>query len=300
MSRTRDLPEKIDQLTREVASNIRPLELSDREYRIIRDTVYQRVGINLTEEKRSLIVGRLQKIVKSHGFTTFREYCAYLDEEKSGIAVDELVNRISTNHTYFYREKDHFDFFRNHALPEVIERLKQQGRNDLRVWCAASSTGEEAYTLVMLMMEHLGTSYGFWDAGILATDISARALGIAKEGIYLDEQVQRLPPSLKNTYFTKIDADRWQVIDRVKREVTFRRFNLINQEFPFKKPFDIIFCRNVMIYFDQPTRNALIDRMHRFTNPGGYFFIGHSESLGRTSPYRYILPAVYQRPGDDH
>ncbi len=272
------------------------MAISDNEFSALRDLIHKRFGINLTEQKRSLLVGRLQKLMRTRGFATFQQYVDFLKGDKSEQGLSELVDLISTNHTYFNREKDHFDYFYETALPQVVERLKQQNRRDLRIWCAGSSTGEEPYTLVMLMKEYLGSDYKNWDAGILATDISDRALTTARTAVYPQDRVEQLPANLRNKYFTPAGNGQLAVHDDIKGEATYRRLNLMNASFPFKKPFQIIFCRNVMIYFDQPTRDALVARFHRHTEPGGYLFIGHSETLGRTQTlYRYLQPALYQK-----
>jgi chemotaxis protein methyltransferase CheR len=208
----------------------------------------------------------------------------------------ELINRISTNHTFFFREKSHFDFFSRVTLPQAVERLKKRNTKDLRIWCAGCATGEEAYTLVMLLLEFFGTQYGAWDAGLLATDISTAALGTAQAGVYPAERTTLIPGDFKRKYFKKNPAGDWAVEDRLKKEIVYRRFNLMNEQFPFKKPFSAIFCRNVMIYFDQPTRDALVRRFYNHTEPGGYLFIGHAESLRRDScPYEYVEPAIYRK-----
>jgi chemotaxis protein methyltransferase CheR len=272
------------------------MEISATEFTQLRDLIHNRFGINLTEQKRSLLVGRLQKLMRSLNLATFSDYYDYLKKDKTEGALGELVDLISTNHTYFNREKEHFEFFSQVALPQVIESLRKQNRKDLRIWCAGCSTGEEPYTLLMLMMEHLGNEYSSWDAGILATDISDRALTGAKRGSYASDRVSQLPEKLWRKYFTPCGNEEMMVTDKLKKEATFRRFNLMNTTFPFKKPFQMIFCRNVMIYFDQPTRDALVNRYHRCTEPGGYLFIGHSETLGRNQTlYNYIKPALYQK-----
>jgi len=272
------------------------MAISDREFGDLRDLIHQRFGINLTEQKRSLLVGRLQKLMRTLGFGSFSQYIEYLTRDKSEQGLSELVDLISTNHTYFNREKDHFDYFSETAFPAVVENLKRQNRRDLRVWCAGSSTGEEPYTLMMLMMEYLGNDYKNWDAGLLATDISDRALSAARAGGYARDRVEQLPANLRNKYFTPAEQGHLAVKEQVKKEITYRRFNLMNTQFPFKKPFQIIFCRNVMIYFDQPTRDALVARFHKCIEPGGYLFIGHSETLGRTQTlFRYLEPALYQK-----
>lgn len=274
------------------------MPISDVEFQTIRTLVYDRFGINLTDQKRGLVVGRLQRVLKTKGLQNFSEYCKYIEQDQSGQALVELVNRISTNYTYFNRENAHFDFFVQHALPKIVQQLKLENSKDIRIWSAGCSTGEEPYYLVMLMMEYFGREYGLWDAGILATDISARVLQNALAGVYSEEQIGRVPKHLINKYFTKEKNGRFKVIDAVKKEVIYRRFNLMNKYFPFRKPFHIIFCRNVMIYFDRPTRMALVDRFFNVTAPKGYLFIGHSESLGRgETPYKYIMPAVYEKAG---
>jgi chemotaxis protein methyltransferase CheR len=271
------------------------MSITDKEFDRIRAMVYDRFGINLTDQKRSLVVGRLQKVLKQKGFISFTQFIDYCEKDTTGHAMDTLVNRISTNHTFFFREKEHFTYLTETALPNVTASLG--GERDLRVWCAACSSGEEAYALEMLIMEYLGMEYSRWDAGILATDISARVLDIAREGIYPSERVQEVPPAMKNKYFSKVDKENYQVKDRVRQEVTFRRFNLMNKQFPFRKPFHIIFCRNVMIYFDMQTRDALAQRFYDCMVPGGYLFIGHSETLRRDRcPFQYVQPAVYRRP----
>lgn len=274
------------------------MSISDQEFRDLRDLIQKRFGINLTEQKRSLLVGRLQKLMRQLNLTSFAQYYQYLLDDKTEQTLGELVDLISTNHTYFNREKDHFEYFYNVALPTIADKLRQENRRDLRIWCAGCSTGEEPYTLLMLMMEYFGNEYASWDAGILATDISDRALSIARRGTYGSDRVQQLPDNLRRKYFQPAGQGEMAVVDKVKKEATFRRFNLMNASFPFKKPFQMIFCRNVMIYFDQPTRDALVGRYHQHTEPGGYLFIGHSETLGRSqSRYKYLQPALYQKGG---
>lgn len=276
--------------------NTTMMPISDKEFESLRRLIYDRFGINLTDEKRSLLVGRLQKMIRDKKLGTFQNYYEYLKTDDSGEAVSNLINLVSTNYTYFNREKDHFDYFQQTALPAVCERLKQHNRKDLRVWCAGCSTGEEPYTLLMLMHEYLGSQYNQWDGGILATDISQQVLVKAAAGKYPADKVASLPETLQRKYFTRCKDGQMQVCDALRNEVTFRRFNLMNKTFPFKKPFQIIFCRNVMIYFDQQTRNALVQRFHQNMEPNGYFFIGHSETLGRdNSLFRYLLPAAYQK-----
>lgn len=274
------------------------MPISDQEFESMRALIYERFGINLTDQKRSLLVGRLQKLIRSQGFTNFGDYYDHLLADKTETSLSHLIDRISTNHTFFNREKAHFDFFIETALPEIAARLKARNDDDLRIWCAGCSTGEEPYMLLMLLHEYFGDRYSQWSAGILATDISDKALQVAKAGVYPPERIETLPGELCKKYFTRQADGNWKVKDALRKDATFRRFNLMNHEFPFKKRFQIIFCRNVMIYFDQPTRETLIHKFHQLTEPDGFLFVGHSESLGRNQTlYRYLQPALYQRMG---
>jgi chemotaxis protein methyltransferase CheR len=270
-------------------------EIGEAEFQKIRGLVYDHFGINLSEQKRSLVVGRLQKVLRSRGFANYREYVRWLEDDRTGEGLEELANRISTNHTFFFREKAHFEYFLNTALPEISQKRRAAGE-PIRIWCAGCSSGEEPYTLAMLMREHLNAPLDRKRALLLATDLSARALQIAMQGIYNDERLEQMPPALRNKYFRRHEAGSYVVTDEIRNAVLYRRHNLMDATYPFKHGFDAIFCRNVMIYFDRPTRDALIQKFHRHTAPGGFLFIGHSETLGRDGAlYNYIMPAAYRR-----
>jgi chemotaxis protein methyltransferase CheR len=272
------------------------ISISDQEFQLFRTFIYKNFGINLTDVKRALLVNRLQKILRREGFTTFEEYYEAIQKDKTGHGTSELIDAVSTNHTFFFREKVHFDYLMSTAFPNTVNKLLQKNEKDLRVWCAAASSGEEPYVLAMLIKEYLGAQYNQWSAGLLATDISNKALSIAVEGKYSSERVEQVPAKYKANYFEKAGAEEYRVKESLKKEVLFRRFNLMNEKFPFKKPFHIIFCRNVMIYFDHETRDELVRKLYDCTYPGGYLFIGNAETLGRTNcPYRYIAPSIYQR-----
>lgn len=270
--------------------------MSCREFDQLASLVKSRVGINLKREKEYLIVGRLQSLLTEKGLHSYGDYYDYLLKDCSGQAITELVNRITTNHTYFMREKEHFEFLKEQGLPQLTLKYGAKGERDLRVWSAGCSSGEEAYCLAMLVQEHLGNDSGEWDARILATDISSRVLDAAQKGIYKEEQLSALPARWKKLYFQRVDADRYTVNERIKQEVIFRRFNLVNRPFPFKKKFHVIFCRNVMIYFDAPTKQTLVERFCSIIDSGGYLFVGQSESLGKHPPgLQYVRPSVYRK-----
>lgn len=270
--------------------------LSNSIFKKISDIVYDRAGIKLTSKKKQLVIGRLQKIMRNKGFESYERYINYLREDINGSGILELIDRISTNYSYFYRESDHFVFLNSRILPEITETQKKLNEHDIRFWCAGCATGEESYTLMMLIMKYLGGDYSRWKGGLLATDISANSLEVARKGIYKLDKIANVPAELKNRYFRKIDHEYCAVDERVKSEIVYRRFNLMNQQFPFKKRFHVIFCRNVMIYFDEIKRRAVIDKFANYLMPGGYLFIGHSESiLGKNRNFSYVRPAVYKR-----
>ncbi|MDR2346509.1 MAG: protein-glutamate O-methyltransferase CheR [Planctomycetaceae bacterium] len=271
------------------------MQITDSEFHSIRDLVYNRFGIVLTDQKKGLVVGRLQKILKQHGFQSFKEYYDHLVADKTNAALTELANQITTNHTFFFREPEHFDFFKSDILPWMVKEHTAKRNNDLRIWCAAASSGEEPYTIIITLLEYFGIDYKNWDCGLLATDISEKALIAAKRGVYDQTRFQDVSAAVMNKYFKK-NADKYEVIDKVKNEVTISKFNLMNERLPFKKPFDCIWCRNVMIYYDAPTKHALVNRMYQHTVNGGYLLIGHSETLARDqTPWKYVKPAVYRK-----
>jgi len=272
------------------------INISGHEFELIRKLVYDRFGISLSDQKRALVVGRLNKLLRKNNLKCFQDYYDYVVNDQSGKALSDFVDKISTNHTYFFRENDHFDYLLKVVLPEIINANLKLGQKVLRVWCAASSSGEEPYTLAMLILEYLKHDVVNWDVGVLATDISLSILEVAKRGVYQEKNVSRIPEGLKNKYLEHIGKDAWQVRKQVKDLVLFRRLNLIQRDFPFKGKFHIIFARNVMIYFDEVTRKSLVERFHRYTNNGGYLFVGHSETLGRSHQlFQFVKPAVYRK-----
>jgi chemotaxis protein methyltransferase CheR len=255
-------------------------------------------GITVNENKRTLVTGRVHSMLEKHGFANHRECLDAIRRDSSGRLLSELANRISTNHTAFYREEPHFAMLRDTVLPELTGREQRRRDLDFRVWCAACATGEEAYTLLFTLMRYFGADYPRWRAGVLATDISAAALETARRGVYTGSRLEPVPRDVINQRFNRIDDETFEVKPEVRKEVTFRRLNLINAAYPFRKRFDIIFCRNVMIYFSNEIRAQLLTKMHDWLEEGGYLFIGHSESLvGSHEGFTYVAPAVYRRNG---
>jgi len=269
------------------------LTISDREYDLLTSFLKQHFGINLPDSKRYLVIARLQTALQEKGMLDFTTFLQYLANDSSGEAMEILISRLTTNHTYFMREDSHFDFVRTTILPELAKKLKDK---DLRIWSAGCSSGQEPYTLAMVIAEYFGAQKNGWDTRILATDISPRVLELAKTGIYSKEDLSHLPEKWSQRYFKAVDDERVEVLPAIKNEVIFRYYNLMKQPFTFKKKFHMIFCRNVMIYFDNPTRKQLIQAFYDATAEGGYFFVGLSESLNRHDiPYCYVRPSVYQK-----
>ncbi len=266
------------------------INITDAEFRRIVDFVYKNYGIDL-RKKRQLIEGRLSQTLKQKGFQSFDQYFSTLFNDKSGVEMNLFLNKITTNHSYFARENEHFDFLQNVALPD-LEKRKQR---ELRIWSAGCSAGQEAYNIAMTMDQYFGPRKNQWDTRILATDISTNVLEKAKLGIYPADNIKDLPPVWKNKYFKMQPNGDYQISEAMRKEVIFKVFNLMD-EIVYKKPFDIIFCRNVMIYFDAETTNKLVKRFYDATAEGGYLFIGHSESIDKDrTGYTYVRPSTYQK-----
>ncbi len=269
------------------------IAITNREYSQLATYIQANYGIYLKEEKKTLISGRLHNVLLQHGFDNFTDYYNYILSDKTGEAVRTLLNKITTNHTFFMREPNHFYYFRDSVLPILEDTLKDR---DLRIWSAGCSSGEEPYTLAMIIDEFLGKKKVWWDTKILATDISSKVLDQAIKGIYANEEIASLPVSWKLDYFKKIDNEKSILVDRIRNEVIYRKFNLMEKHFPFKRKFQVIFCRNVMIYYDNQTKCDLINKFYESLEYGGYLFIGHSETINRDeSLFKYIIPSVYRK-----
>jgi len=266
-------------------------DLTDKEFYTLRDYIKTNFGINLGIEKKSLVYSRLRAILTEKGLTDFTQYYDYLINDKTGTAVINFIDKITTNHTFFMRETDHFAYLAEKALPDIEQRFG--GERDLRLWCAGCSSGEEAYTIKIIVEEYFKGKG--WNTDILATDISTSILTKALNGRYLKENMETMPKDWLQKYFLP-EGDNYAVCDNIKKGIIFRKFNLMTPAFSFKKKFQIIFCRNVMIYFDLNTRIELVEKFGNVSETGGYFFIGHSESLNNTkSQFKYIMPAVYRK-----
>ena len=268
--------------------------ITDREFERFRSLIYQESGINLSESKRTLLVTRLSKRLRELEMDCFQAYYDRVTEEADGEEFTRMLDLISTNKTDFFREPKHFDFLRKEILPGLAA-----GRQ-IRIWSSASSTGEEPYTIAMTLYDGVQAP-AQWRFHILASDLSTRVLAKASSGVYDAERVRDLPADTLKRHFLngRGAADgRVKVKPHLSDMVTFRRINLMDDRFPIKTPLDVIFCRNVMIYFDRPTQERLVGRFHKYLKPGGYLFIGHSESLQwLNQPFKSIAPTIYRKEG---
>ncbi len=273
-------------------------DLTQKDYELFRKLVYAKSGINLGDQKMQLVRSRLGKHVRQGGFDSFRAYYHHVEQDPTGEELGKLLDAISTNTTHLFREIKHFNL-----LAEIINRWTSEKRwqtthQELRIWSAGCSSGEEPYSLAMTAHDAL-KAYPSIGLKILATDLSVQMLSRAKVGLFESHRVGTVPPQYKNRYLKKVMQDgtpHFQVVPELRRLISFARFNLMTPTFPFHHGFDVIFCRNVMIYFDRPTQQALVGRYARHLHSGGYLMIGHSESLSNIDhPLAYVEPTVYRK-----
>jgi chemotaxis protein methyltransferase CheR len=269
--------------------------LADVDYEFLRKLVYEHSRINLGSDKRALVSGRVAKRLRVLKIGGYHEYCQLLKTAAGVEELGNLVDVISTNHTHFFREEKHFDWLRSVLLPHW--RLSNDGREPFRAWSAASSSGEEPYTLAIVLAEFFGLE-GKWT--IDATDISTRILDRAGQAIYDTEKLAPVPPELLRRYFQRgvgRFAGQFRVKEALRRRVSFQHLNLLQPQYPFAQRFHLIFCRYVMIYFDRPTQETLIAKLTEQLEPGGHLLVGHSESLsGVRHSLQQLQPAIYLKP----
>ncbi len=271
-------------------------ELKERDFEKISRLVYQISGINLHEGKKELVSARLGKRLREGGFKSFADYYRYVASDEGIDEIVKMIDAVSTNLTSFFREESHFTKF-SELLRFFAEKAVHEAHPlKLLIWSAGCSTGEEPYSLAIVVRESITNESV--QVKLLATDISTGVIHTAKEGIYSMDKVKNIPQFLLNRYFQK-GSGKWDGYVRIKNElrdmIHFKVFNLM-QSPPSKPKFDFIFCRNVMIYFDIPTRQRIVDNFYNALNAGGYFFIGHSESLtGINHSFKYVEPSVYKK-----
>lgn len=267
--------------------------ITDEEFRRISVYMKQRYGIDLSQ-KKVIVNGRLESHLKTGPWKNGTELMNAVENDKSGNTEKLLVNLLTTNHTYFMREFEHFDYLRQVVLPWL--KKKESRTKDLRIWCGAASTGEEPYMIAMVIADFFNLERDSWDTKVLATDISSKVLRQAMAGIYTAEQLQKVPEQWRKRFFhSAADGAQYKVKDELRQEVLFRQFNLMDP-FPFRKKMHTIFLRNVMIYFDEVTKKELIHKVCDVLEPGGYLFIGTTETIDRSgTPLQMIKPSIYRK-----
>ncbi len=269
------------------------MELRDEEFARIVAFMSENYGIRL-EKKRELIRDRLVNYLAGHGYESYGEFIDRCIEDPSGKHAVFLVDMLTTNHTYFCREPVHFEFMTKEVLPWLKRECCDS--RDLRIWSAASSSGEEAYTLAMTMNDFFGSTARTWEKTILATDISRKSLKTAREGIYSGQSLKDVPPKWLEDYFDKLPDGNYEVKKKVRDSVIFRYFNLM-KPFPFKKKMHVVFLRNVMIYFDKSTKAELLKKVYDAMEEGGYLFTGVTESIKEEDPgFEYVEYSIYRKP----
>jgi chemotaxis protein methyltransferase CheR len=271
--------------------------LSERDFERISAVIHRHCGINLHDGKKELVRARIAKRLRLTGMKSFGQYVDFALADLNGAEFTTLVDSLSTNLTSFFRENQHFAFLSDRFLPELIARKHKQNDNSIRAWSAGCSSGEEPYTIAMTLSEALGNAPR-WDIRLLATDISTQVLAKATAGVYDKARVDSVPPALRGKYFAPRALNgqtMLAVVPKLRGMITFKYLNLMDP-WPFHGPFDFIFCRNVMIYFDKPTQARLVQRYHDVLAPGGILFTGHSESLtGINHQFRFVQATIYRK-----
>ncbi|HEY3332480.1 MAG TPA: protein-glutamate O-methyltransferase CheR [Capsulimonadaceae bacterium] len=278
-------------------------QIDDNEFKKVQALIYREAGISLSDAKRNLVQSRLMKRLRYHNLNSYREYLNLLaNQGESGDEITHLINSLTTNKTDFFRESHHFEFIHNRLLPEVKDAANKGARSRrIRMWHAGCSTGQEPYSNAMTICDGLGDT-GTWDVKLLASDIDTNVLAAAREGEYRAEQVAPIPAGMRERYMDRDgrgpDAQ-YRVSQEIKSKIVFRQINLTDEPWPIRSDtrFDAIFCRNVIIYFDKPTQRRLFERFEHYLMPGGYLFIGHSETLfGISTAYESVGGTIYRKP----
>ncbi len=275
--------------------------LSDKEFRKISEYIYNLCGIKLPAIKKTMLSARLHKRLRHLNCSSFSEYFEYvLSKEGQEEELVHMIDVVSTNKTEFFREAKHFDVLISLVLPEYLKKMRHRNNRKLKVWSAGCSSGEEPYTLAMVLEEFF-CKYPGLDYEILATDISTRVLNIARDGIYQDEIVAPVPILMRHKYLMRGKGEQTgfhRVVPELRSKVKFQRLNFMDKQFDIRGPIDIIFCRNVIIYFDRKTQQELFRKFYRYLAPSGYLFTSHSESLeGIIDRMERVASAVYRSAG---
>lgn len=271
----------------EVTQQGREFSWTDADFSRVQTLIYQRAGISLHDGKHAMVYSRLSRRLRDTGHTSFQEYLRWL-ENHDGPEWQEFINALTTNLTAFFREQHHFEIF--------AELLRTRSTGNWRVWCNAASTGEEPYSIVMSAFEALGSKGLF---KLIASDIDSRVLATATQGVYRLDALKGLAPERLQKFFMRGkdgNAGMARVKPELRQAIEFMIVNLIRDDWPFKEPFDVVFCRNVMIYFDGPTQRRVLEKIHRVMKPGGMLFVGHAENFSESRDL-FVLrgKTVYER-----
>lgn len=270
-------------------------DISDKEFQLFRDIIFRETGIHMSDRKRNLIVARLSKRLRALNLSNFSEYYQFLEESHdTGNELINLINRVTTNKTDFFRERHHFEFLLDVVLPSFIEAARMGCQRRLRIWSAGCSSGEEPYSIAMTVSEAFQNERG-WDIKILATDLDTEILARASRGTYTTQQITPVPMDYISKYLVR-RPEGYEACPQIKNMIAFRKLNLMAPQFPMKNPFDIIFCRNVMIYFNEQTKTELVNKFHLHLKDPGYMFIGHSESLMHMKHlFKFLKHTIYRK-----
>ena len=276
------------------------MQLSEVDFKFICQFVYDHTGIVLNDSKREMLYRRLTRIIRERKLNCFADYCQLLREQGEQ-EKDFFINAITTNLTSFFRENHHFEYLTNEEIPALMKRktVGKNGKKRLRIWSSASSTGEEPYSIAITLLEVMKNNLPKWDVKILATDIDSNVLAQGKAGVYDVNRIEEIPQKLKQSYFFQGCGKSNQSVkvnDKLKSMITFKQLNLLH-DWPVKGPFDVIFCRNVIIYFDKKTQQDLFARYYEILAPGGLLFLGHSENLGNYQQYfSNVGRTIFRKP----
>jgi len=271
----------------------REFSFSTGDYDFLRSMLKERTGIELGPTKHNMVYARLAKRLRKLGMKTFRQYIEFIATPEGRDELGTTLNALTTNLTKFFRENHHFEHLATTALQEVRARAVSQGRR-LRIWSAGCSSGEEPYSTAITLLRAM-PDIKQWDAKILATDIDTEMVRRGSEGIYAASALEGMAPDIRNKYFEPHGPDKVQVVAEARNLISFKYLNLIDK-WPMKGPFDVIFCRNVVIYFDKDTQRVLFDRYANLLAPGGFLYIGHSENLfGITERFKLLGRNIHRK-----
>ena len=272
--------------------------LSDSEFAELVKIIYDKTRIQMSNHKRALVTSRLSKRLRTLHMDSFREYIDFVKNAKDE-ELTNFVNAVTTNKTDFFRENKHFEYMKSTFLPNWEKNFKDGKVKNLRIWSAACSTGEEPYTIQMTLHEYFGANYDRYDIKVLASDIDTNVLAHGRAGIYREESVEPIQDNILRKYFLKGTGDKeglYKVKDVLKKNLFFRQLNFKDEDFDIHTQFDLIFCRNVIIYFDKEFQKELFNKFHRYLKEDSLVFIGHSETLfGVSDKFKYVASNIYKK-----